>query len=127
MAGSTSSSRSHRPHRRHAESSRFPLTDRAHHAPHVHRVLEGAADFFIIRDRYLAQDLLERARALEPNSARWPRKLAQLHRLNATQGDPSEARLALAEMERAYAMTPANDRALPTELAVPNFGANLRY
>jgi hypothetical protein len=60
-------------------------------------VLEGAADFFIIPDRQLAQDLLERPRALEPNSPRWPRKLAQLHKLNAAPGDQSEARLALAK------------------------------
>ena len=86
-------------------------------------VLEQAADFFIIRDRDLAQDLLERARALEPNSPRWPEKLAQLHKLNATRGDQSEARLALTEMERAYAMTPANERSLPTALAEMAFDA----
>jgi tetratricopeptide (TPR) repeat protein len=86
-------------------------------------VLEGAADFFMIRDRPLAQELLERARALEPNSPRWPAKLAQLHRLNANRGDQTEARLALVEMERAYAMTPANERSLPTGLAQTAFEA----
>ena len=86
-------------------------------------VLEGAADFFIIRDRPLAQGFLERARDLEPESPRWPRKLAQLHKLNATRGDQSEARLALAEMERADAMTPANERSLPTALAEMAFDA----
>ena len=39
-------------------------------------VLEGAADFFTVRDRPLAQDLLERASALEPGNPRgygsWP-------------------------------------------------------
>jgi hypothetical protein len=86
-------------------------------------VLEGAADFFMIRDRPLAQGFLERARDLEPDSPRWPRKLAQLHKLNATRGDQSEARLALAEMERADAMTPANERSLPTALAEMAFDA----
>ena len=39
-------------------------------------VLEGAADFFIILDRPLAKDLLERARALEPDDPRWVEQLA---------------------------------------------------
>lgn len=86
-------------------------------------VLEQAADFFIIRDRALAQDLLERARALEPDSPRWPRQLAQLHKLNAQRGDQSEARLALADMERAFAMTPVAERSLPTGLPVMAFEA----
>src|SRR5262245_26719012 len=39
-------------------------------------VLEGAADFLMIRDRPLAQQFLERAMTLEPNDPRWLTKLA---------------------------------------------------
>ena len=73
-------------------------------------VLEGAADFFIILDRPLAKDLLERAVALEPNNPKWVQRLAQLHKLNAASGDISEARLALSQMERAYEMSPGETR-----------------
>ena len=86
-------------------------------------VLEGAADFFIILDRPLAKDLLERARALEPDNPRWVEKLAQLHRLNAARGDETEARLALTEMERAYAMPLASRSTLLTSLPAAAFDA----
>lgn len=87
-------------------------------------VLEGAADFFLIRDRPLAQDLLERARTIEPTSPRWPMKLAQLHKMNATaENSLSEARLALTEMERSYDLTPAGQRSLPSGLAEMAFEA----
>ena len=80
-------------------------------------VLEGAAQFFIIRDRPLAQDLLGRARALEPDNPRWVLQLAHLHRMNAaTRGDAAEALLALSEEEQAYAMASATERTLPTVL-----------
>lgn len=39
-------------------------------------VLEGAADFFIIRERPLAAELFERARGLEPNNPRWVQRLS---------------------------------------------------
>lgn len=87
-------------------------------------VLEGAAIFLLIRDRPLAQDLLERARALEPDNPRWTVALADLHRLNsAAQGDVAEALLALSEEERAYAMAPANERTLPAKLPETAFEA----
>src|SRR5688500_7146729 len=73
-------------------------------------VLEGAAGFFMIRDRPLAEELLERARVLEPNNPKWASSLAHLHKLNAASGDLGEARLALVEMERAFALTPASGR-----------------
>ena len=92
-------------------------------APDSVDVLEAAADFFLILDRPLAKELLKRARAIEPNSARWVRKLAMLHKMNADQGDVAEARLALTEMERAYAMTPQNERPYITELAQMAFDA----
>lgn len=86
-------------------------------------VLEGAADFFLIRERLLAQQLYDRARSLEPDNPRWVQKLAQLHRLNAATGDAGEAKLALAAMERARAMTPPAERGLPTSLPMAAFDA----
>lgn len=75
-------------------------------------VLEGAADFFNILDRPLALELLERASALEPINPKWVQKLAQVHRLNASSGDVAEAQTALSLMERAYAMSPAEDQVI---------------
>jgi tetratricopeptide (TPR) repeat protein len=86
-------------------------------------VLEAAADFFLIRERSLAQELYERARALEPNDPRWLQKLAQLHRLNATNGNVAEAQLALAALEQARAMTQATEQSLPTQLPMAAFDA----
>lgn len=86
-------------------------------------VLEGAADFFIIRERPLAENLFERARALEPKNPKWPSRLAQLHKLNAASGDLNEARLALVEMERAFALTPEKGRLLPSDLPQTAFEA----
>ena len=69
-------------------------------------VLEQAADFVAVLDPALAQDLYERARAIEPGDPRWTLKLAQLHSRNTLRStDPAgEAKLALAEDERALAM-----------------------
>ena len=87
-------------------------------------VLEGAAGFFLILDRPLARDLLERARALEPDNPRWVLKLAHLHRMNAAaHGDVAEALLALREEERAYAMAPADRRTVPAVLPETAFDA----
>lgn len=92
-------------------------------APNNVDVLEGAADFFIIRERPLAQDLYERARGLEPNNPQWVEKLAQLHRLNAANGDVAAARAALAALEEARAMTPPTEQGLPTGLPMAAFDA----
>jgi hypothetical protein len=76
-------------------------------------VLEQAADFVAILDPVLAQDLYERARAIEPDDPRWTLKLAQLHSRNTLRSTDSagEAKLALSEAERALAMG-ASDAAL---------------
>jgi hypothetical protein len=92
-------------------------------APDNVDVLEGAADFFMIRDRALSEQLLERARAVQPDNFQWPMKLAQVHRLNAANGDLNEARRALVEMERAYELTPDKERRFPPDLAVMAFEA----
>jgi hypothetical protein len=86
-------------------------------------VLDAAAGFFMIRDRALSEQLLERARVLEPNNYRWPEKLAQVHKLNASSGDLNEARLAFVEMERAFALMPEKDRRTPPDLATMAFEA----
>jgi Tfp pilus assembly protein PilF len=69
-------------------------------------VLEQAADFVAVLDPALAKDLYERARAIEPDNPRWTLKLAHLHSRNTVRNiDPAgEAKLALAEAERALAM-----------------------
>ncbi len=67
-------------------------------APRDVYVLEQAADFVALLDPALAQDLYERARAIEPGNPSWTLKLARLH------SRKNEAKLALAEAERALAM-----------------------
>lgn len=87
-------------------------------------VLEGAADFLIIRERSLTAELFERARRLEPNNPKWVQKLAQLHRLNAASGDVAEAKLALSLMERANEMSAGvNQSAVLTDLPALAFDA----
>jgi tetratricopeptide (TPR) repeat protein len=87
-------------------------------------VLEGAADFLIIRERSLAAGLFERARRLEPNNPKWVQKLAQLHRLNAASGDVAEAKLALSLMERANETSAGvNQSAVLTDLPALAFDA----
>jgi hypothetical protein len=69
-------------------------------------VIEQAADFVAILDPALAQDLYEKARAIEPEDPRWTLKLAHLHSRTALRSsDPArDAKLALAEAERALAL-----------------------
>jgi len=86
-------------------------------------VIEGAADFFLLPDRALARALYERARALEPSNPRWLEKIAQLHRLNAANGDVVEAQFALGALEQARVLTPEARRGLPTRLAMMAFEA----
>jgi tetratricopeptide (TPR) repeat protein len=86
-------------------------------------VLEGAAQYLIIFDRPLAQDLLERGRALDPRNPRWSEKLADLHKLNAANGDVAEAVAALADAERAHSLAPPNNRTVPAGLAEAAFDA----
>jgi hypothetical protein len=69
-------------------------------------VIEQAADLAAILDPALAQELYERARAIEPDDPRWTLKLAHLHGRDRLRGtDPERAaKLALAEAEQALAM-----------------------
>ncbi len=66
------------------------------------RVQANAATFFSLHDRELAEELLEKAKALEPKNPQWSRQLAQIFQHSGTGGDTVEAaRRALAELESA--------------------------
>jgi hypothetical protein len=69
-------------------------------------VLEQSADFVAILDPALAQDLYEKARAIEPDNPKWASKLAHLYSRNVERSpDPTrDAKLALTEAERALAL-----------------------
>jgi hypothetical protein len=73
------------------------------------RVRANAAAFVLRSDLAEAARLLEEAKALEPDQAEWPRKLGQLHQLQlmmlAGEERRAVAKLALAEHERAIALT----------------------
>jgi serine/threonine protein kinase len=85
-------------------------------------VIEGAADFFMIPEPAVARQLYERGLALDPDSPRWFARLARLHGLKAQQ-DIAEARLALAALEQARALTPQRTRGLPVGLPMAAFHA----
>jgi len=74
-------------------------------------VLGHAAAFFLIFDSPLAESLLKKVEALEPENARWPQHLGDLYSLPSrapTQPEPdasNRAGDALAAFERAYART----------------------
>jgi hypothetical protein len=87
-------------------------------------VIEGAAQFFILHERGLSQQLFEEGRTREPDNPRWTSQLANLHKLNAdSTGDLGEARLALTELERLRAMPATQKRGMPTELPQAAFAA----
>jgi hypothetical protein len=74
------------------------------------RVLRNAANFFILHDRAVAEDLLKKGAALEPENPEWPRALGHLYLLGARSKTPAEVKLAdasaLLQYERALALTP---------------------
>jgi hypothetical protein len=73
-------------------------------------VLRNAAKYFLLHDRPLAEDLLKKGAALEPQNADWPSALGHLYLLGADRKTPAEAKIAAAaaldQFERAYALTP---------------------
>ena len=78
-------------------------------------VLRRASAFFMMNDRRLAEDLLRRGAAFEPNEVYWRGRLAHLHSLNARRAEPPEmraqaARDALAEYEAALHLETSPDR-----------------
>ena len=73
-------------------------------------VLRNAANYFLLHDPVLAEDLLKKGAALEPQNPEWPNALGHLYLLRVRRKTPEEAKLAtgaaLDQYERAYALTP---------------------
>ena len=78
-------------------------------APQSAPVLANAAQFFLLRDRKRAEDLLQRAGAADPTNPKWPEQLAHMHDLVQISDRPpipaDAARQALAEYEQALSLT----------------------
>lgn len=73
-------------------------------------VLGNAASFFLIPDKRISEDLLERAQTLEPDNLKWPDSLGRLWMLNVGGAkSPHErkeaAKKALEHLERAASFT----------------------
>lgn len=62
------------------------------------RILRNAVRFFLLRDRKISEDLLDRASALEPNSYEWHDQLAMLYSLDSRR----ESSTSLIRRERAF-------------------------
>lgn len=75
-------------------------------------VLGNAADYFLIHDREIAKDLLEKAQTLEPENPEWSEKLGHLHSLGllSTSGQTKTelACEALRQLEKSYAAAPSD-------------------
>ncbi len=73
-------------------------------------VLRNAANYFLLFDRPVAEDLLKRGATLEPQNAEWPSALGRLYYLGAMDKSPPEVKLAASaafgQYERAYALAP---------------------
>ena len=89
----------------------------------IWRRLEHAANFFLHQDADLAIQLLQQARSLDENDAKWPRELGQMYSLQIIGADSLEtkaaaAQKALVQYERAYELLDGVERnLLLTELA----------
>ena len=89
-------------------------------------LLRHAAAFFTLSDETFSAELLMRAEDVEPSSAEWARELGQIHWREARQfpegWDAALAERALADFERAYALSEASGRGpLLPELAMAAF------
>jgi len=73
-------------------------------------VLRNAANYFLLHDPALAEELLKKGAALEPENPEWPSALGHLYLLRVRSKTPEEAKRAIAaaldQYERAYALTP---------------------
>jgi hypothetical protein len=73
-------------------------------------VLRNAGNYFLLYDRVLAEDLLKKGAAIEPQNPEWPNALGHLYLLRVRRKTPEEAKravtAALDQYERAYALTP---------------------
>src|ERR1035438_9721575 len=57
-------------------------------------VLRNAANYFLLHDRPIAEDLLKKGAALEPQNPEWPSALAHLYLLGSRRKTPEEVKLA---------------------------------
>ncbi len=77
-------------------------------------LLRHAASFFTLSDETRSAELLERAEDVEPTSAEWARELGHVHWREARQfpegWDTALAERALADFERAHALSDASGR-----------------
>lgn len=64
-------------------------------------VCGNAAQFFLLSDRQLAEQLLQKAAQLEPAQPRWPDKLGHLYALQSVGKEKSQPGKALEQFERA--------------------------
>jgi len=77
-------------------------------------VLTNAADFFLIHDEEIAEELLKKAKALEPQNPEWPRQLGHLYSLGLSRKS-SESRIqaakqALRKFERLLSLTTSEQK-----------------
>ena len=72
-------------------------------------VLRNAANYFLLHDRPIAEDLLKKGAVLEPQNPQWPSALGHLYLLGSRRKTPEEVKLAAAaallQYERAFALT----------------------
>jgi hypothetical protein len=92
------------------EQAKTLWLDQVKKNPKQAAILGHAANFCLLQDRPIAEDLLKKAQALEPTNPEWPAKLAQLYGLNASNpklGGPGneDGKKALEQMENAQANT----------------------
>jgi tetratricopeptide (TPR) repeat protein len=77
-------------------------------------ILRHAANYFLLRDSPIAEELLKKGAALQPNNSDWPDALAHLYSLRSRHGLQPErkqqAAAALTEFERAFALTTDDTR-----------------
>jgi hypothetical protein len=59
--------------------------DQVHAHPESTNVLGNAANFFVLSDRQLSEELFKKARDLEPSNPHWPERLGQLYALDGRQ------------------------------------------
>jgi tetratricopeptide (TPR) repeat protein len=77
-------------------------------------ILGNAASFFLIYDRDVAEDLLKKAKALEPKNPEWSERLGHLYALDMSrksgESRKEEASKALEQMENALSLTPEGEK-----------------
>ncbi|MEW6738025.1 MAG: hypothetical protein AB1489_42505, partial [Acidobacteriota bacterium] len=87
-------------------------------------VLGNAANYFFIDDKELAEELLKKAQALEPNNAKWSEKLSHLYSLSTIRRQPIEAAKevaasSLSELENALSLTNSDEKRFYLLISAP--------